>query len=145
MHQYSGCGLEGIFLKNGYAIVQTPYGDAVQIEGVEQLHDAIAADIVSQPSPMSGHQFRFLRKEQELTQAEYAAMIRVDVQTVANWEKRGKQDVPGPADFAMRLWYSLYKNLPLSNPNIVIGARANESRSLEKEDDHWVSRPAAAA
>lgn len=145
MYQYSGCGLEGIFLKNGYAIVQTPYGDSVKIDGVEQLHAAIAADIVSQPSPMSGHQFRFLRKEQELTQAECAAIMRVDVQTVANWEKRGKQDVPGPADMGMRFWYSVFANLPLSELRIEIGARPNESRSLQKEDDHWVSSPAEAA
>lgn len=145
MYQYFGCGLEGIFLKNGYAIVQTPHGEAVKIDGVEQLHEAIAADIVGQPYPMSGHQFRFLRKEQELTQAEYAALTRVDAQTVANWEKRGKQDVPGPADLAMRLLYAVYADIALSNPNIAIGARTNEARSLEKEDEHWISRPSEAA
>lgn len=145
MYQYSGCGLEGIFLKNGYAIVQTPYGEVVKIDGVEELHAAIAADIVSQSSPMSGHQFRFLRKEQELTQAELAAIMRVDVQTVANWEKRGKQDVPGPADMGMRLWYSAYAKLVPSGLRMDVGARPNESRSLQKENDHWVSSPAEAA
>ena len=145
MYQYSGCGLEGIFLKNGYTIVQTPYGEAVRIDDVEALHAAIAADIVQQAFPMSGHQFRFLRKEQELTQAECAALLRVDVQTIANWEKRGKQEAPGPADFAMRLFYSLYAKLPTPSPQVLPGARPNESRSIERAEDDWVTHLPEAA
>jgi putative transcriptional regulator len=145
MYQYSGCGLEGIFLRNGYTMVKAPYGEAVRIEGVEALHAAIALDIVSQPSPMSGHQFRFLRKEQELTQAECASLLRVDIQTVANWEKRGKQEVPGPADFAIRMFYCGYAKVTVTAPAVRPGARPNESRSLEREHDNWVSHPAEAA
>lgn len=138
MYQYSGCGLEGVFLKNGYTIVKTPYGEAVRIEDVEGLHQAIAADIVSQRFPMSGHQFRFLRKEQELTQAECAAIMRVDVQTVANWEKRGKKEVPGPADFSMRMFYSGFAGLKSPVLAFQVGARANESRNMQREDSEWV-------
>lgn len=142
MYQYSGSGLEGIFLKNGYSIVQTPYGEAVRIENVEALHAAIAADIVRQSLPMSGHQFRFLRKEQELTQAECAAILRVDVQTVANWEKRGKQEVPGPADFAMRLLYGLYAKINLPSPVLRPGAKPNESRAMERDNQDWIAHAA---
>jgi len=139
MYQYSGCGLEGIFLKNGYTIVKTPYGEAVRIEDVEALHAAIAVDIVRQPLPMSGHQFRFLRKEQELTQADCAALFRVDVQTIANWEKRGKQEVPGPADYGMRLFYCQHANVPVPARSVSPGSRPNESRALEREEHDWVS------
>lgn len=145
MYQYCGCGLEGIFLKNGYTIVQTPYGEAVRIEGVEALHDAIALDIVNQQSPMSGHQFKFLRKEQELTQAECASLMRVDVQTIANWEKRGKQEVPGPADFAMRMFYCGYAKIHIATPITRPGSRPNESRALSRDNEDWISQPADAA
>lgn len=144
MIQYTGCGLDGIFLKNGYSIEQTPYGEALHIDGVEQLHFAIAADIVRQESPMTGHQFRFLRKEQELTQAECAALMRVDVQTIANWEKRGKEEVPGPADFSMRMFYSAYAKLPMSATPSTQGT-PNESRDLEYNGSDWIPQPAHAA
>lgn len=106
MYKYTGSGLDGIFLKNGYTIVETSYGQGVKIEDIDGLHRAIAVDIIRQTTPMNGRQFRFLRKEQDLIQEEVAAIFRVDVQTIANWEKRGAQEIPGPADVAMRAFYA---------------------------------------
>ncbi|EJN1504480.1 TPA: helix-turn-helix domain-containing protein [Pseudomonas aeruginosa] len=139
MYQYFGCGLEGIFLKNGYAVVETPHGEAVRIEDVEGLHRAIALDIIRQPYPMSGHQFRFLRKEQELTQAECAAILRLDVQTIANWEKRGKKEVPGPADFSMRMFYSAHAGIKNGEMAFKVGAQPVEARNIEREESDWVA------
>jgi len=111
MFEYTASGLNGIFLRNGYERVETPYGEGFVIEDLEGLHLAIATDILRQSSPMTGHQFRFLRKEQDLIQSELAAMLRIDVQTVANWEKKGVDSVPGPADFAMRAFYGAFRHL----------------------------------
>lgn len=145
MYQYFGCGLEGIFLKNGYSTVETPYGEAIRIEDVEGLHRAIALDIIRQPFPMSGHQFRFLRKEQELTQAECAAILRVDVQTVANWEKRGRNEVSGPADFAMRMFYSGFAGVKSDHLSFKVGSQPVEARNIERDNSDWIaSLPEAA-
>ncbi|TRN63619.1 transcriptional regulator, partial [Pseudomonas syringae] len=38
MYKYKGSGLDGIFLKNGYTILETPYGEGVKIEDIDGLH-----------------------------------------------------------------------------------------------------------
>lgn len=145
MYQYNGCGLEGIFLKNGYTVKETPYGRAVAIQNVEGLHMAIALDIARQHAPMNGQQFRFLRKEQDLTQEEAAAMFRVDVQTIANWEKKegGKAAVPGPSDVAMRAYFSAYLHKNFYKPEFAIEANPEEPRSFELNEDGWITDQAA--
>ena len=47
---------------------------------------------------------RFLRKLMDLTQAELAAWVGTNVQTVARWEK-GRTEISGPADRLMRLLF----------------------------------------
>ncbi|KMN20265.1 MULTISPECIES: helix-turn-helix domain-containing protein [Pseudomonas] len=136
MFEYKGSGLDGIFLKNGFSLVESPYGKGVVIEDMEGLHKAIAADIIRQKTPMTGHQFRFLRKEQDLVQAELAALLRVDVQTVARWEKLGSEAVPGPADFSMRAFYSAFCHI-LNGPfEVLPGAEPDESAVFAIGEDH---------
>ena len=48
MYEYTGCGLDGIHLKNDYKSVSNAYGDGVVIENLEGLHRAIAGDILYQ-------------------------------------------------------------------------------------------------
>lgn len=145
MYQYNGCGLEGIFLKNGYTVKETPYGRAVAIQNVEGLHMAIALDIVSKHSPMNGQQFRFLRKEQDLTQEQAAGMFRVDVQTIANWEKKdhGKAAVSGPVDVAMRAYFFAYMHRHFRKPEFEADADPVEARSFELGDEGWLHLEAA--
>lgn len=143
MFEYTGSGLDGIFLKNGYKIVNSAYGQGVTIEDLEGLHKAIAADILSQKTPMTGHQFRFLRKEQDLVQAELAAMLRVDVQTIANWEKKGKEAVPGPSDFAMRAFYSAFCHIQNGPFEVPTTAEPDEGAVFVLSDHKWSEALAA--
>ncbi|GLZ86917.1 hypothetical protein Pres01_29680 [Metapseudomonas resinovorans] len=143
MFEYTGCGLEGIFLKNGYTVEETPYGKAVSIADLDGLHGAISRDIIQQKSPMTGHQFRFLRKEQDLVQEELAALLRVDVQTVANWEKKGKDAIPGTADVAMRAFYTAFIHVQFNLVPVAKDAKPDESATFEREDEHWIDAIAA--
>ena len=143
MFEYTGSGLDGIFLKNGYTLVETEYGQGVSIDNLEGLHKAIAADILRQKTPMTGHQYRFLRKEQDLVQAEIAAMLRVDVQTIANWEKKGADAVPGPADFAMRAFYSAFCQVQNSPFEVPPSAKPEEGAVFALSDNHWTEVKAA--
>lgn len=145
MYKYTGSGLDGIFLKNGYTIVQTSYGQGVKIEDVDGLHRAIAVDILRQKTPMTGHQFRFLRKEQDLIQEEAAAIFRVDVQTIANWEKRGSQEIAGPPDVGMRAFYSAYIHANFGPIKFEPNASPHEGASFKLENSKWVESEAIAA
>jgi len=142
MYEYTGCGLTGIFLKNGYKMVESPYGDGIVIEDIDGLHRTIAADILGQRTPMSGHQFRFLRKEQDLVQSELAALLRVDVQTIANWEKKGLEAVPGPADVAMRACYCAFIEVRFGPVIVEPSAKADESAVFGRNEHEWVEMTA---
>jgi putative transcriptional regulator len=103
-YHYPQCGLDDVFLLNGYARHQTPYGDGVTVENAEGLHEAIAQHLCLNKAFLNGKEFRFLRKLLDLTQAELAVVLGCDVQSVARWEK-GKSEVNGAADKLLRLLY----------------------------------------
>jgi putative transcriptional regulator len=104
MYHYVGCGLRDVWLVNGYRIKETPYGETVAIENVGGLHKAIGDWIIHNSNRLTGPQFRYLRKEQELSQKVLGEILGVDEQSVARWEK-GKIRVPKPIDHLMRVLY----------------------------------------
>lgn len=103
MLKYTGCGLRNIWLQNGYAMKQTPHGKAVAIQDVEGLHRVLAKMITRKPR-LTGAEFRFVRKELDLSQAALARMFGCEAQTIALWEKN-KVRVPKLADRMLRLIY----------------------------------------
>ncbi|MGE0558064.1 MAG: helix-turn-helix domain-containing protein [Burkholderiales bacterium] len=103
MLKYTGCGLRNVWLQNGYKKKKTPYGEAVAIQDVEGLHQALAKTIALKPS-LTGSEFRFIRKELDLSQAALARMLGCEAQTIALWEKN-KVRVPKLADRMLRLIY----------------------------------------
>ena len=103
MLKYTGCGLRNVWLQNGYSAKQTPYGKAVAIQDVEGLHRALAKRIALKPR-LTGAEFRFIRKELDLSQAALARMFGFEAQTIALWEKN-KARVPKLADRMLRLIY----------------------------------------
>lgn len=109
MYHYVGSGLRDVWLANGYAAHQTPYGESVAIEDVLGLHRAIGDSIVNNPKRVSGAEFRFLRKEQELSQKMLAELIGTSEQTLARWET-GKNRVPVTADRVIRVLYQQYNH-----------------------------------
>ncbi len=103
-YHYTQCGLEDVYLLNGYKRHKTPYGSGVAIENVEELHKVIAEHLCVNKAFLSGREFRFLRKLMDLTQSEVAMFLGCDVQSVARWEK-GKAEASGAADKVMRILY----------------------------------------
>ncbi|MGH7091347.1 MAG: helix-turn-helix domain-containing protein, partial [Stellaceae bacterium] len=93
---------------------RTAYGPGVAIENVEGLHNAIALLLVNHKPRLSGAEFRFLRKELDMSQARLAHVLGNDAQSVALWEKRGR--VPKWADRFLR---ALYREHAQGNANII--------------------------
>lgn len=106
MYHYIGCGLPDVYLENGYKIRSTPYGEGVAIEDLKGLHEAIGRWLVERPGHLSGEEFRFLRREMDLSQKRFAALFGLTEQAVAKWEKKDK--VPAWADRNIRLIYMEY-------------------------------------
>jgi DNA-binding transcriptional regulator YiaG len=104
-YHYTECGLDNIYLGNGFEVVETPRGKGVQIKDREGLHRAIGNMLVCEKKELNGREFRFLRHELNMTQLVLATMLGVDTQTVARWEK-GKGDISGPAQALIKLIYA---------------------------------------
>ncbi len=106
LYQYTGCGLDYIYLTNGYDIKETPFGEGVTIRNLDGLHRAIATDLVDDRPNWTGAELRFIRKELGFTQLTLGAFVSRDAQTVALWEK-DKQPVPEEASNIIR---GIYKS-----------------------------------
>ena len=102
LFRYKGCALPNVYLVNGYEIISTPYGEGVKIHDLEGLHAAIGEAVVSNPAPLTGQEFRFLRQELDLSQAALGGIIGRSEQSVARWEKGS---VDPAADRLMRIFY----------------------------------------
>ncbi len=114
MYHYAECGLPNVWLRNGFVVKETAYGEAVAIEDVEGLHQEIGRMLAEQSGPLTGAEFRFLRKELELSQDSLAEIIGKSSQAVALWEKNDK--VPMLAD---RLLRGLYLEATTGNARLM--------------------------
>ena len=105
-YHYTECGLDNIYLSNGFQYVDSPRGKAINIQDVEGLHRAIGEMLTSEKKDLDGKEFRFLRHEMNLTQRDLAEIIGVDVQSIARWEKgQTKRPIDGPAQGLLRVMY----------------------------------------
>lgn len=127
MYHYTECGLPNVWLVNGFTPHPTPYGEAMVIEDADGLHRAIGMGLVHRKPHLTGCEFRFLRKELDLSQNALAGYFGNDAQSVALWEKRGR--VPKWADRFLR---AIYREHMEGNAHIrEIVARLND---LDRQD-----------
>src|SRR5262245_35533031 len=87
-YHYTESGLDNIWLEDGVVVENDPdYGEVYAIEDVEGLHRVIGHDLVHLPRPLNGAEFRFLRRELDLSQKALAGLIGSNEQSIAKWEK----------------------------------------------------------
>ena len=103
-HHDKIAGIPNVYLWNGVTITEDQdYGTLYGFPHAATFSVALGLAIVEKSEPLTGDEFRFLRKRLKLTQVELAERFRVSEQTVANYEKSKTE--PGPADIALRLMY----------------------------------------
>jgi putative transcriptional regulator len=103
---YPDCGLDDVYLLNGYECENTPYGKGVTVQDVDGLRAAIARDLVARKKVLNGKEVRFLRKQMDLTQSELGRLVGLDAQSVARWEKGQRAFKKGPAELLLRVIYT---------------------------------------
>jgi putative transcriptional regulator len=105
MYQYNGCGLDNVWLKNGFEVHKSGQDTGLSIHNLDGLHRAIALTIIHSPHPITGQEFRFIRIELDLSQKFLGNLMDKSDQSIAKWEK-GEQAIPRLADKAIRDLYS---------------------------------------
>ncbi len=104
MYHYTACGLENVYLKNGYDEKVTPSGNTVAIHNLEGLHKAIAKGLVLKEGELTAREFKFLRGELDLSQRALGILMEKTDQMIAKYEK-AETPIPRLADKAIRDLY----------------------------------------
>lgn len=104
MYHYTACGLDNIYLKNGYVKTDSPSGTGISIHDMDGLHRVIAKGLAEMVAPLQPKEFRFIRLELDLSQKGLGKLLGKTDQSVAKWEK-GEQPIPVLADKAIRDLY----------------------------------------
>lgn len=126
-YHYTESGLQNVWLNNGFKTRKTPDGDAVAISDADGLHQAIGRHIASK-GYMTGKEFRFLRKELDLSQNRFANWIGLTEDMVSKWERLGR--VPKAA---CRFMQAIY--LEKIDGNVKITEMVERLANLDREEE----------
>lgn len=144
MYHYTECGLDSVYLKNGYEVAEVDGEECVGIQDIEGLHQAIGHCLVSKSELLEPREFRFLRIEMGLSQAALGDLFGCEGQTIARYEK-GQSPTPKSTDTLIRAIYLEYLNEESNVHNLLQtighaeGKRKMERMELESVDDRWAA------
>ena len=99
--QHTACGLDNVWLANGFKVKVTRHGNAVAVNDVDGLHKLIAETLIDKPGRLTGKEFRFLRTQLGLSQEALGAMLDFSENAVSLWER--KDTVPATCDQWLRM------------------------------------------
>jgi DNA-binding transcriptional regulator YiaG len=104
IHHYLECGLNNIFLLNGFNTMETSQGKATSIHDMDGLHKAIGMFLIFHQKDLSGDEIRFLRKEMLMSQKTLSSLLGISEQEIRRWENE-KIKIPKPSESLLRLLY----------------------------------------
>ena len=148
MYHYRTCGLDNIYLVNGFNEIDYAGQTAVSIHDLDGLHREITQSLINKSEGFSGREFRYLRIELDLSQAALGKLFGVSDQAIAKWEKE-QSSIPTSAELLIRA----YADDKLLNGRRKVAAMIENlaglnSKDMEKlefqeTDDGWESAVAA--
>jgi len=130
---YTMCGLDDIYLLNGFKIHETAHGRGVAVENTDNLYKVIGIHLITCRKVLGPKDVKFLRKNMKFTQEELAVHLGVTSQTVARYEK-GLTDIPGPVDRLLRVCYA-YNLLPPEQKAAMIEELMVTMKNMEGMDE----------
>lgn len=143
LYHYTMCGLDNVYLENGYTHTQTTYGLAVKIEDSEGLDRAIAVALINGNAHLNGKEIRFMRTMIGMSQGDLAAQwLNKDAQTIARWEK-GTNQIPCAEEMLFRLFSKAFLDgnetvrQAVHSLNFIDRVKS-QPIVLSKADGHWV-------
>ena len=128
LYHYTECGLDYIYLLNGYKIQQTPYGEGVSF--ADKLDETIADYIIREKPLLQGQDIRFLRSMMHLSQENFGKLLRVTRDAIAKIEAKPHATITGTMDALLKVQYIRYAN------DAGIRAMMDHIEELT-EDDHF--------
>lgn len=103
-YHYTICGLDYIYLVNGFTVDKVGEEEYVSVDDITGLHKAIANHIVRNKPVLDAQDFRFLRKEFNLSQVTLGKTFGVSESAIRDYES-GRRPVPPAVDRLIRAFY----------------------------------------
>ncbi len=143
-YHYVECGLPNVWLSNGFELMETPYGQGVSIRDLQGLHRCIARVLCDKPKKLTGAEFRYLRRELDMSQKMTGQLLGITAKQVRNIE-RGVTPMKEPYNCLIRHMY-----LAKDDPNNTYAEVFERLRNLDlewhetlqltnSEDEDWFS------
>ena len=103
-HRYEEAGLTNVVLTDT-TVYECDCGETLpELPQIHRIHQRIAEDLVAKQSPLTGEEFRFLRKAMGMSAKELARLLSVTPVTVSRWENN-KEKVGTQSDRLLRCLY----------------------------------------
>lgn len=139
--QYTGCGLDDIWLISGYEVEDIDGEEAITIKNLDGLHAAIGMALARRKKILSGKEIRFLRQQMDLTQSELARLVGCDPQQIARYEK-GINKMPGSTDRLLRMLYREHLHDDATVRNILealdeLDGRIGDKQVFKSTSEGW--------
>ena len=125
MYHYTDSGLQNVWLANGFKARKVDGETAIAIVDLDGLHKAIGRSL-ARKGHLTGAEFRFLRKELDLSQTRAASLVGKSEEAVSKWERLGR--VP---ESATRLIQAVY--LEMIDGDISFRKLLEELAELDRE------------
>lgn len=104
LYHYTECGLDNVFLENGYETIDTKYGKATAVIDYKGLHKVIGEHLVYHTQKLNKNEIRFLRVQAMMSQNALAEFLDVSETTVRNWES-SRAEMPGASQLLLKALY----------------------------------------
>jgi DNA-binding transcriptional regulator YiaG len=104
LHHMTGVGLSNVYLRNGFTVADSDGDETISYENLTGLYFEIGRAIASNPFTMRSEEFRFMRKQLGMSQADIASLFDKSDQAVAKWEK-GLSPVPKAESALLKIFW----------------------------------------
>lgn len=130
-YHYTECGLDNIYLVNGFKITKHGDDEEIFIHDMHGLHKAISMILIFKKGPLEGNEIKFIRTMLDLSQTRLAGLLGCGYQQILLWEKN-KNKISKPADRLLRI--TLYTYLNKEHDNGEVFSKINEIADLDASD-----------
>lgn len=101
-YRYDECGLDNVILVN-LECCQDDEGEVVvTVPNINVLHRSLLKAVAEKNTGITPQELRFMRTEIGFTQAEMAAVVNRDAQSIGRWE-RGEKPIDPSAETIIRI------------------------------------------
>jgi DNA-binding transcriptional regulator YiaG len=129
-YHYTECGLDNIYLTNGFEITKTKNGDKeIFIHDIHGLHKTIGNILVFKRGLLAGNEIKFIRTTLDLSQKSLGNLLGLDYQTVLGWEKN-KFPISKTADRFLKIIFYSFLN---KEADATVYDKINEIANMDAE------------